>query len=187
MVKHDMKKITLIICSIIAIGMVSAFSIFEVASRSIDPGYTLKFSTGMASGTFTGLKGTVTFSPTDPGSSKIDVSLDASTINTGSSLKDTHAKGEEWLNVAKYPLIKFTTTSITKEADKYMLAGKLELRGVTKDIKVPASYEEKGGKGVFTGEFTINRNDYGVSGAGMKAKMVGDNVKVSFNIPTNKN
>jgi polyisoprenoid-binding protein YceI len=182
-----MKKISFIICSIIAIGMVSAFSIFEVVNRSIDPNYTLKFSTGMASGTFTGLKGTVVFSAADPATSKIDVTLDAGTINTGSSLKDTHAKGEEWLNVAKYPLIKFTTTSITKEADKYILSGKLELRGVSKDIKVPASFEEKVGKGVFTGDFTINRNDYGVSGSGMKAKMVGDNIKVSFNIPTSKN
>lgn len=182
-----MKKITIIICSIIAIGMVSAFSIFEAVSRSIDPSYTLKFSTGMASGTFTGLKGTVAFSPADPASSRIDVTVDATSINTGSSLKDTHAKGDEWLNTAKFPLIKFTTSSITKEGDKYILAGKLELRGLSKDIKVPATYDEKTGKGVFTGEFTINRNDYGVSGSGMKAKMVGDNVKVSFNIPTNKN
>jgi polyisoprenoid-binding protein YceI len=182
-----MKKISIIICSIIAIGMISAFSIFESANRSIDPNYSLKFSTSLASGTFSGLKGTVTFSPADQGNSKIDVTLDATSINTGNSLKDTHAKSEEWLNTAKYPLIKFSSTAITKESDKYIIAGKLELRGVSKDVKIPATYEEKNGKGVFAGEFTINRNDYGVRGSGMKAKMVGDNVKVNFNIPTSKN
>jgi polyisoprenoid-binding protein YceI len=181
-----MKKITLIVCSLIAIGMMSAFTIFEVTNRSIDPSYTMKFSTSLASGTFTGLKGTVTFSPADPGSSKIAVTLDASSINTGSSLKDTHAKSEDWLNVVKYPLIRFSSTSITKDGDKYIIAGKMELHGVSKDIKIPTSYDEKSGKGVFSGEFTINRNDYGVSGSGIKAKMVGDNVKVSFNIPTSK-
>jgi polyisoprenoid-binding protein YceI len=115
------------------------------------------------------------------------VSVDATSINTGNSLKDTHAKGEEWLHVAKFPLIKFTSTAITKEGDKYIIAGKLELRGVSKDVKIPATYEEKDGKGTFAGEFTINRNEYGVTGQGMKAKMVGDNVKVSFNIPTTMN
>jgi len=182
-----MRKITTIICSIIAIGMISAFSIYEAANRGIDPNYSLKFSTSLAGGTFSGLKGTVVFSPTELNASKIDVTLDATSINTGNSTKDTHAKGEEWLNVAKYPLIKFTSTAITKEGDKYIIAGKLELRGVSKDVKVPATYEEKSGKGVFAGEFTINRNDYGVSGSGMKAKMVGDNIKVNFNIPTSKN
>lgn len=179
-----MKKLKIPFLTVIMIFAVTAFSIIETTNRTIAPDYSLKFSTSLAGGTFSGLKGTVVFSPADLSSAKIDVSVDATTINTGNSLKDTHAKGEEWLNVDKFPLIKFSSTAITKESDHFLIEGKMEIHGVSKLIKVPAKYEEKNGKGIFTGEFTINREDYGVTGSGIKAKMVGDNIKVSFNIPT---
>jgi len=179
-----MRNLTFTILTVIMILAVTAFSVIEATNRSIDPDYSVKFSTSLAGGTFSGLKGTVVFSPADPSNAKIDVSVDATTINTGNSLKDTHAKGEEWLNVEKFPLVKFSSTAITKENDHYLIDGKMEIHGVSKSVKVPVKYEEKNGKGIFTGEFTINREDYGVTGSGIKAKMVGDNVKVSFNIPT---
>jgi len=181
-----MRKFTIPILAAVILCSFTAFSVLEQINRAIDPGYSLKFSTSLAGGTFSGLKGTVVFSPADLSTARIDVSVDAATINTGSSLKDTHAKGEEWLNVDKFPLVKFSSTAISKENDHYLIEGKMELRGVSKAVKVPAKYEEKDGKGIFTGEFTINRQDYGVTGSGLKAKMVGDNVKVSFNIPTTK-
>ena len=171
--------------TVVAAGILTAFAVFEQANRSIDPNYTMKFSTGLASGTFSGLKGTVLFSPEDPSGSKINVTVDAASINTGNTTKDTHAKGEDWLNTAKFPLIKFSSTAITKQGEHYTIEGNMELHGVSKSVKILANYADKNSKGVFSGTFAINRDDYGV-GTGLKAKMVGSDIKITFNIPTTK-
>ena len=175
-------KVTL---TIVATGILTAFAVFEQANRSIDPNYIMKFSTSLASGTFSGLKGNVLFSPEDPSGSKINVTVDAASINTGNSTKDSHAKGEDWLNATKFPLIKFSSTAITKQGEHYIIDGNLELHGLSKSVKIPADYAEKSNKGVFSGAFSINRDDYGV-GTGLKAKMVGSDIKITFNIPTIK-
>jgi len=180
-----MKNLVRLTLVIAAVSILTAFAVFEQAARSIDPDYTMKFSTGLASGTFSGLKGTVLFSPADLANSKINVTLDGSSINTGNSLKDTHAKDEDWLDVAKFPLIKFSSTNIIKQGSRYMVEGNLELHGVTKAVKIPFDYTESNNKGVFSGDFSVNRGDYGV-GKGMKAKMVGNDIKITFKIPTTK-
>ena len=169
-----------------AILVTTAFVTAGLANRSIDSNYTLKFSTSAASGTFSGLKGLVAFYPEDLNKSKIEVTVDATSVNTGSSLKDTHAKSEEWLNTGKYPLIKFTSTTFKKQNDRFIINGNMELRGVVKPVEIPFTYKEENGKAIFSGTFSINRSDYGVSGSGLKAKIVGENVNVNFNIPTGK-
>jgi polyisoprenoid-binding protein YceI len=181
-----MNKLRIKIVMAFAALVTTAYVTAGLANRSIDSNYTLKFSTSAASGTFSGLKGLVSFYPEDVSKSKIEVTVDAASINTGSSLKDTHAKSEDWLNTDKYPLIKFTSTSFKKQNDQFIVSGNMELRGVTKPVEIPFSYKEENGKGIFSGTFSINRTDYGVTGSGLKAKIVGENVKVNFNIPTGK-
>ena len=179
----NLRKKLILACSVL---LTTAFAIVGITNRSIDPNYTLKFSTSAASGTFSGLKGSVAFYPEDLSKSKIDVTVDATSINTGSSLKDTHAKSEEWLNADKFTLIKFTSTAFKKQNDQFIISGNLELRGVSKAVEIPFTYKEENGKGIFSGNFAINRSDYGVTGSGLKAKIVGENIKVTFNIPTGK-
>lgn len=174
------------VLTVFAVVVTTAFVTAGLTNRSIDSNYTLKFSTSAASGVFSGLKSLVAFYPDDLSKCKIELTVDAASINTGSSLKDTHAKSEDWLNTDKYPFIKFTSASFKKQNDMFIISGSLELRGVIKTVEIPFTYKEENGKGIFSGNFTINRNDYGVTGSGLKAKIVGENVKINFNIPTRK-
>ncbi|MCX6197787.1 MAG: YceI family protein [Bacteroidetes bacterium] len=116
-----MKKTLIAFTVLSSVIFTTAFAVYEQANRSIDKDYTLKFSTSLASGTFYGLEGKVYFSPSEYTKSKIDISVDASTINTGNSLKDTHAKSQDWLNVASFPFVKFASTEITKENSSYII------------------------------------------------------------------
>jgi len=181
-----MKKTLIAFTVLSSVIFTTAFAVYEQANRSIDKDYTLKFSTSLASGTFYGLEGKVYFSPSEYTNSKIDISVDASTINTGNSLKDTHAKSQDWLNVASFPFVKFASTEITKENSSYIITGYLEICGVKKLMKIPASYTEINGRGIFKGDFKINREEFHVNGSGIKAKMVGSEIQVTFNIPTSK-
>jgi polyisoprenoid-binding protein YceI len=140
----------------------------------------MKFDTRSTDGTFSGLDGVVIFSPDDLSNAVIDVSVDAKTIDTGMKKKDEHARSSDWLNAEKYPKITFKSSSFTKSENGYLVSGSLTLHGITKEVSIPFLFEND----VFSGSFTINRSDYGVTGSGMKAKFVGEEIEISYNIPT---
>ena len=98
-VQQTKKRMKAIAC-VIGILTLWVFTIFT-PSWNIDPNYSIKFSSSKAEGSFTGLKGTIEFDKNQLGNAKMDVSVDATTINTGNSLKDKHARGESWFDVTK--------------------------------------------------------------------------------------
>jgi len=137
----------------------SAFTVIKSQNWNIADGYSIKFDGGDPSGEFGGLKGTISFDPADLAGSKFDVSIDVATINTGNGMKNTHAKSAQWFDAAKYPVIKFTSSQITKSAAGYDAKGILDMHGVQKEIVMPFTFNNN----VFTSSFSINRLDYNVN------------------------
>jgi len=97
----------------------SAFTIIKSQDWQIASNASVKFVGGDPSGEFSGLKGTISFDPNALSSAKFDVSIDVATINTGNGMKNTHAKSAMWFDAEKYPVIKFTSTGISKTATGY--------------------------------------------------------------------
>jgi polyisoprenoid-binding protein YceI len=62
------------------------------------------------------------------------------------------------------------------------VVGDLTLHGVTKQVEIPFNYSPA--SGTFKGEFFVNREEYGIDGGGLKAIFVGDEIEITFNIPT---
>lgn len=120
-------------------------------------------------GSFKEYDGVIKFDPNDLAASKIDVTIQSASINTHMEKRDEHLKSPDFLDVAKFPTITFVTKSIAKEGDGYQLTGDLTLKGVTKEIKIPATISGPVNSpmgGVVIGiesNFKINRQDYGVS------------------------
>jgi polyisoprenoid-binding protein YceI len=139
----------------------SAFTAFTAQDWKIADNYSVKFDGGDPSGQFSGLKGTVSFDPSDLAGSKFDATIDVATINTGNGMKNTHAKSEKWFDAEKYPTIQFTSSSITKAAAGYEAKGMLTMHGVQKEIVIPFTFEEN----VFKTSFSINRLDYNINTA----------------------
>src|SRR5271169_1103822 len=98
----------------LAFIIASAFTVIKSQDWQIASTSAVKFDGGDPSGEFSGLKGIVSFDPNNLAAARFDVSLDVSTINTGNGMKNTHAKSAKWFDAEKYPIIKFTSTSITK-------------------------------------------------------------------------
>ncbi len=153
-----MKKFFFPIASILLI-VSSAFTIMQTSSWKISDNYAVKFNGGDPSGEFKGLKGLILFDPADLANSKFEVSIDVATINTGNGMKNTHAKSAMWLDAEKYPVIKFTSTSITKSGDTYSSKGTLDFHGVQKEIIIPFTFVNN----TFAGTIEVNRLDYNVN------------------------
>jgi polyisoprenoid-binding protein YceI len=161
----------------------SAFTFLSVPAWKIADGYSIGFSNSDAGGIFKDFKGTLLFDEQNPGAGKFDVVIDAGSINTGNGLQNKHAKSDEWLDAAKYPAIHFVSTSISKTAAGYQVAGALDLHGIKKQVSIPFVFEQKGATGTFSGNFSINRTDFRIGKPGGE---VGEQIKLEIKVPVTK-
>lgn len=148
----------------------------------LEPGATISFSARSAVGTFSGLTGKVILDPNKLPESRLDLEMDASTILTGNTLKDKHARGADWLDVERYPKIRFTSSRLRRSEQTLVAEGTLELHGVRKAVSIPFTYEQVDNRMICRGHFSINRHDYGVDGNWL-AFVVGSTITIEFVLP----
>jgi polyisoprenoid-binding protein YceI len=162
----------------------SAFMILGV-KWNIDPNFSIKFSGKKVAGTFSGLSGNVIFDPNNWQAAQMNVSVDVNSIKTGNTTQDDHAKGDSWFHAVKYPKISFASSSFSKTTNGYMVNGNLTLHGVTKPVSIPFQFSETQGKGLFVGNFKVNRKDYGIKGNAF-GFLVGEEFSIELKVPVMK-
>jgi polyisoprenoid-binding protein YceI len=119
-----------------------------------------------AEGTFKLFDGSMQYTKEDFSDAKILFTIDANSVNTDNEGRDKHLKGDDFFNTAKYPQIKFESTSfVLQSGNKYKLNGNLTLRDVTKPVTFDVVYggllkTQKGNKCGFKATAIINRIDY---------------------------
>lgn len=127
------------------------------------------------------------FTPDNPASAHLDVVVEMSSLDSGDQERDDTLKSPDLFAVAKYPQAHFIATQVVKTAAGYEAVGKLTLRGVTRDLRVPFTFRTaaEGGAqvGYMAGKTTLKRLDYGVGQGDWKATdQVGNDVGVSFSL-----
>jgi len=173
-----MKKMIYPVAALFIIAA-SAFTIYQAQGWKIGENYSVKFSSSDPSGVFTGLKGTINFDEKNLAASNFDVSIDVASINTGNGTQNSHAKSAQWFDAEKFPLIKFTSSAITKTATGYEAKGTLEMHGVQKETVIPFTFKDN----TFTGSFDVNREDFGLNPSNGRAGKV---IKVELVVPVTK-
>jgi len=160
---------------------------------TLDPaGSLLRFTFEQAGANNTGRFGKYTadvaFSPENLAASKIDVSIDIASLDTGDKERDDTLKSADLFDPTKFPKARFVSSKIsTVGAGRYEAQGKLTIRNVTKDIKLPITFqtrEEKGKRmGFLTGRYSLKRLEYGVGQGEWKSlEWVKDDVIVTFSL-----
>lgn len=117
---------------------------------------------------------------------KINVEIDAASINTQNEQRDNHLRNADFFDVARFPKITFTSTRAVMENGKVVVDGVLKMHGKQKNIRIPFSkVTAANGAGVmetvFKGELTLNRSDFGIGADSVAAKISLENeVKVKL-------
>ncbi len=70
----------------------------------------------------------------NPLESKVDATIQATSINTKQPQRDDHIRSADFLDVENYPTISFVSTGIRADGDNWELDGDLTLHGVTKSV-----------------------------------------------------
>lgn len=157
-----------------AVALFLAPGVSQGASYQIDAshstvGFTVRhMMVTNVSGGFSKVSGTVDFDPANPAASKIDVTIEAASIDTRNAKRDEHLRSEDFFDVANHPRITFQSTRVERTGDnRYRVAGNLTIRGVTRevvlDVETTPEIQAQGSARMGASATTrINRQDFGV-------------------------
>ncbi len=143
-------------------------------------------------GRFTEFSGTVLLDQNHPERSSASLTIDASSIDTGTPDRDTHLRSDDFFAVTTYPTLTFQSSKVVKTGeDTYDVIGTLTIRGIAREITLPATYlgsaKDPWGnaRAGFEATITLNRKDFGLTwNAALETGglLVGDDVRVSLSI-----
>lgn len=110
-------------------------------------------------GTIKGWEGKVDFNRSAPEKSSFDIRAKVSTIHTENEERDDHLRSDDFLNVEKYPNIRFRSIRVSNLGEKgYVVVGELTIRDVSKEVIMPFEIKEN----ELRGKLKINRHHYNV-------------------------
>jgi polyisoprenoid-binding protein YceI len=119
-------------------------------------------------GRFLKWEGTLVLDEQDWSKSRVEVSIDAASINTSDEKRDGHLKSADFLDAEKFPKLTFKSTKVEKASgDKLKVTGDLTIRDVTKsvtlDVEVLGKAKDPWGnnKIAFNGKVAIQREEFG--------------------------
>jgi polyisoprenoid-binding protein YceI len=142
-------------------------------------------------GSFTDFTGTVWLDENDIRLSSVEAVIKAASINTGIKRRDDHLRSSDFLDVEKYPEIRFESTSVERGRDRDALrvTGTLNIRGQSKDLvlNVTETDHSRSPQGEEVAYYValaeVDRIDFGISyGRGL----IGRNVKVTIQVQATK-
>ena len=88
-------------------------------------------------GRFNEFDGKFSYDEAAPEKSSIEVNIKTNSVDSNHAERDKHLRGDDFLDVDKYPQAKFISTSFTQGKDgKGTLKGNLTLHGITKPVEI---------------------------------------------------
>lgn len=152
-------------------------------------GFTVRHIMSKVRGKFETFEGTLVTAE-DITASSVNVTVDLSSINTGTADRDNHLRSGDFFNVETHPTMTFSSTGVVKKSDTdYVVTGDLTIKDVTKPIELNVDFlgegkDPWGGTRVgveATGQ--ISRKEWGID---FNIPLEGDKVmigdKISLNI-----
>ncbi|HEV2349457.1 MAG TPA: YceI family protein [Terriglobia bacterium] len=144
-------------------------------------------------GAFSNLQGSVAWDAANPGQSKVDVVIDATTIQTREADRDKHLRSADFLDVEKFPTITFKSTGVKAASEGELdITGDLAIHGVTKQVVLKVEGPTAEAKDPWgnlrigaSGTTKIKRSDFGLTwNAALETGglLVGDEVKIQLEV-----
>ena len=119
-------------------------------------------------GKFTKFTGRVMLDDADITKSKVEVDIDAASIDTSNAKRDEHLRSADFFDVTKFPKITFKSSKVEKHGGGIAVTGDLVIKGISKTVQlmVPSIAAEVkdpwGGihRGTEEVELKINRKEF---------------------------
>jgi len=145
-------------------------------------------------GRFNDFNGMIHHDPEQASSSKVEFTVQTSSIDTNNDQRDNHLRSPDFFNAEKFPTLSFKSTKVEGSGNDLQVTGDLTLHGVTKTVTIPVEFlgsmdTPMGTKAGFSTEFTIDRKEYGITwnrALDQGGAILGDEVTIEINVEANK-
>ena len=150
----------------------------------------MKFTT--AKGRFLDFDGMIVFDEEDVGNSRVEVTIETGSIDTGNRDRDAHLRSPDFFEADTYPVATFRSTGVVPQGgNSFVVHGELTIKDVTRDVALYATFQGTGtipgGPEVagFRATTFFNRRDFGLTwnvaleGGGV---LVSDEVRLTLDI-----
>jgi polyisoprenoid-binding protein YceI len=121
-------------------------------------------------GQFTRWSGTVTVPRGDFTQASVDVTVDASSIDTGVADRDAHLKSPDFFDVGAYPELTFKSARFEPHGDaRGRLVGTLTIRGISREVVLDVERHGQArdpwgnDRAAFSARTSIDRKDFGLT------------------------
>jgi polyisoprenoid-binding protein YceI len=177
-----------------ALPILSATTTYQIDPRHSDAQFAvthLMIST--VRGEFHGINGTVIYNDGDVSKSSVNVTIDATSVDTREPDRDKDLKSDHFFDVANHPTMTFKSTKVESAGPgKLKVTGDLTIRGITKpvvlDVTVPKPpIKDPWGlqRTAVSASTKINRQDFGVAWnktLDSGGVVVGDDVDITIDV-----
>lgn len=143
-------------------------------------------------GTFTEFEGTAHLDTADPTASRVELRIDAGSLDTGQADRDAHLRSADFLDVEQFPEITFVSTAVEQtDDDEYTVTGDVTIKGQTRSVAVDftltgSALDPFGNTRVgFEGALALKRSEWGlVWNAALETGgvLVSDKVQLEFDV-----
>jgi polyisoprenoid-binding protein YceI len=135
-------------------------------------------------GKFAKFSAQIALDPKKPESGSVAFNIDTGSARFGAPELDAEVPKAIWLSAQNFPQASFQSSGIKAAGPgKFEVAGKLSIKGNTRDIVVPVQLTQNGGTSTASGSFTIKRLDFKVGEAEWAdTSMLANDVLVRFKL-----
>lgn len=166
---HRLARAALItlLAGVTAAGGAQAATFQSVQADKSRIGFSFRQMGVAMEGRFKRFSAQVQFDTDKPAQARGRVEIDLASVDAGSSEADQELVGKSWFHVAAHPRAAFVLEGMKPTgAGQYEAAGRLTLKGQTRELRVPLKLSPQG---LLTGSFVLRRADFGI-GEGMWSK-----------------
>jgi len=203
-----MKKLTRALA--IAVASLTLASAAMAAPETLDidvvhsiVGFQVRHFFAKTPGRFKDFTGKVAFDAKNPAASSVDVTIQATSIDTENDRRDNHLRSGDFFEVEKFPTLTFKSTKVElapgkKEltaGDAFKIQGDLTIKGITKPVTLDATYVGSGTVGIggnsmgtvsgFEATTKVNRKDFNIlwnRTLDQGGTMLGDDVTINLQV-----
>lgn len=141
-------------------------------------------------GRFTEFAGAITVDP-DVARSRVDAEIVATSIETGNAQRDAHLRSADFLDVERFPTLRFEADRVERGGAGWVLPGRLTLAGTTRPVQLDLSYlgsgpDPWGGtRAAFSATTELRRQDFRLNwnqAVGVGIAVFGTTLRVTIDV-----
>ena len=143
-------------------------------------------------GQFQKVNGAVEFDESNPAKTRVDVEIEAASVNTKEEKRDAHLKSPDFFDAEQYPYLTFKSKRVeAKNASRARLIGDLTIKDVTKEVALDVDYNGSAKSpwgstsAGFSAKTTIKRKDWNLNwnvALETGGWLVGDDIHISIEL-----